>query len=559
MIAAPGRPALPLLEDHPLSRIATAPGITRTCGTPQPSNPRPAHAASTLRTPDGRRRIAAALIVLALVALQVPSRAGAAAPPFGFEDVTSRAKALAKDSFKDPRGEVPPWLTQITYDQWRDIRFRPERALWKDKKLPFQVQFFHPGLYYDRTVAVNVVDDKGVRPLPFSPSDFDYGKNEFASRVPQNLGFAGFRIHAPIKKKDYFDEVIVFLGASYFRAVGKDEVFGMSARGVAIDTALSSGEEFPYFKEFWLVTPQPGAKELTIYALLDSPSLTGAYQFVVRPGEQTAVGVDARVFLRREVKKLGIAPMTSMFFHGENSVRNIEDFRPEVHDSDGLLVNFGSGEWMWRPLDNPLALRVSTFRASDIRGFGLVQRDRDFDHYQDLETRPELRPSAWVAPQGPWGEGRVELVEIPTKSDTNDNVVAYWVPNNVPEPGKMGAWSYAVYWYGENPNVSPGGRVISTRRDRGIAENAYRFVVDFAGKKLESLPADTVLRGVVTIASGDDSAELLDQQVVKNPLTGSWRLTFQIKPLRNDPVELRAFLDQGGSSLTETWSDVILP
>jgi glucans biosynthesis protein len=204
-------------------------------------------------------------------------------------------------------------------------------------------------------------------------------------------------------------------------------------------------------------------------------------------------------------------------------------------------------------------LSVSDFRASDIRGFGLIQRDRDFDHYQDLETRPDLRPSAWVVPHGNWGEGRVELVEIPTKADINDNVVAYWVPNNLPEPGKMSAWSYTIYWYSDDPNVSPGGRVVATRRDRGTVEGAYRFVIDFAGKKIESLPADTVLRGVVTIASGEDSAQLLDQQVVKNPVTNGWRLSLQIKPLRSDPVELRAFLDQGGTALTETWSDVIVP
>jgi glucans biosynthesis protein len=322
---------------------------------------------------------------------------------------------------------------------------------------------------------------------------------------------------------------------------------------------MPSGEEFPYFREFWLVKPPPNAKSLVVYALLDSQSLTGAYQFTVQPGEQTTVNVDARLFVRAAIGKLGIAPLTSMFFHGENNTRIIEDFRPEVHDSDGLLVNFGSGEWLWRPLDNPPELRISTFRTAHPRGFGLIQRDRDFDHYQDLETRPELRPSAWIAPHGDWGEGRVELVEIPTKADTNDNIVAFWVPNTTPKPGGMAAYSYSVYWYTINAQLSPSGRVVATRRDRGTAEGAFRFVVDFAGKKLQSLPADTVLRGVVTIASGDKSAELLDQQVVKNPVTGGWRLSFQIRPLRGDPVELRAFLDQAGNSLTETWSDVIMP
>ncbi|MGH7790623.1 MAG: glucan biosynthesis protein [Candidatus Binatia bacterium] len=486
-------------------------------------------------------------------------RAIEAAKPFDFDAVTSQAQALAKASFQDPKGQMPEWLTEITYDQWRNIRFRADNALWRDKKLPFQVQFFHPGLYYDRPVVMNVIDDKGMRPLQFTPNNFDYGSNDFASRVPQDLGYAGFRVHAPIKKKNYFDEVIVFLGATYFRAVGKNEVFGLSGRGLALDTALSSGEEFPYFKEFWLVTPKPGAKQMVLYALLDSPSITGAYRFTIEPGDQTALGVEARLFPRQPIKKLGIAPLTSMFYHAENALRPVEDFRPEVHDSDGLLLNFANGEWFWRPLDNPKSLRVSSFRTAHPRGFGLIQRDREFDHYQDLETRMETRPSAWVAPHGDWGEGRIELVEIPTKSDTNDNVVAMWVPNTQPEPGAMGVYAYTVYWYGDNAAHSPGGRVVATRRDRGTAEGTYRFVVDFAGKKLDSLPADTVLRGVVTIASGDESAALLDQQVVKNPVTGGWRLTFQIKPLRSDPVELRAFLDQGGHSLTETWSDVILP
>src|SRR6185295_3358186 len=243
---------------------------------------------------------------------------------------------------------------------------------------------------------VNVVDHAGPHLLAFNPSQFDYGRNEFASKVPQDLGYAGFRIHAPIKTPNYYDEVVVFLGASYFRGVGKETGFGLSARGLAIDTALPSGEEFPFFKEFWLVQPEPNARTMTVYALLDSPSLTGSYRLVIEPGDQTTVAVEARLFLRREPQKIAIAPLTSMFFHGENTNRLFDDFRPEVHDSDGLLVFQGTGEWLWRPLDNPRTLQVTRVRMPTLRGFGLIQRDRTFASYQDLETRAEQRSSGWV-------------------------------------------------------------------------------------------------------------------------------------------------------------------
>ena len=501
----------------------------------------------------GRIVLAAAAGLLLAVAL--PGRAHA----FGLDDVAKRAQELAAGAYQDQKGAVPDWLVNLSYDQWRDIRFRPDDSLWRNRKSNFEVQFFHPGLFYDRPVRINTVDAKGVQPVAFSPNLFDYGKNKFASQVPQDLGFAGFRIHYPIKTPKYHDEVIVFLGATYFRALGRNEAFGLSARGLAVDTAESSGEEFPWFREFWLVVPSPGAKEMEIYALLDSPSVAGAYRFVVRPSVETEVGVEARLFMRREVKKLGVAPLTSMYFHGENDLRDVVDFRPEVHDSDGLLLQTGTGEWIWRPLDNPRALHVSSFSTEHPKGFGLIQRDRDFANYQDLEARSELRPSAWVEPKGDWGKGRVELIEIPTKSDIHDNIVAFWVPAEAPKPGTPASFAYTMSWYGDDPKRPPGGRVVATRRDFGTFEDAHRFVVDFDGGKLAKLPADTVVRGVVSIAGGDDSAELIDQQVVKNPVTGGWRLAFQVRPRHKGPVDVRAFLDKGGEALTETWSYVILP
>src|SRR5262249_15070130 len=309
----------------------------------------------------------------------------------------------------------------------------------------------------------------------------------------------------------------------------------------------------------WLVTPTPKAKDLTIYALLDSPSLTGAYKFVVTPGEQTTVAVDCRLFPRKEIRKLGIAPLTSMFFHGEDTTRWFLDFRPEAHDSDGLLVHFATGEWLWRPLDNPRTLSISSFQTQNPKGFGLVQRDRDFDHYQDLETSAQRRPSLWIEPRQDLGAGRSEVVDIPPNDDTHDNVVAYWVPEKPPRPGESGAYAYTAYWYGEDPTRPPGGRVIATRRDGGTVKDAQRFVIDFASPKLAAIPADRVLRGVVTILRGQQAAELVDQHGVRNPFTGGWRLTFQVRPKKKEPLELRAFLDQAGETLTETWSFVSLP
>lgn len=511
-----------------------------------------------MRTSPGSRALASLLAVTGIAVL-LPTGASS----FGLEDVARRAKQLADAAYVEPQ-RVPRWLLDLSYDSYREIRFRPEHALWKAEGLPFSVQFFHPGLYYDRTVTLHVVTPSRTSPIAFSPDQFDYGEDELGSRVPQDLGYAGFRIHHPIKNPEYQDEVAVFLGASYFRAVGRDDVYGLSARGLAIDTALASGEEFPWFREFWLVKPRAGAKELTIYALLDSPSATGAYRFVLAPGPQTRLDVEMRVFPRTAIGKLGIAPLTSMFLRGEAGPGHAEpDYRPEVHDSDGLLIATAGGEWLWRPLDDPEKLQVVTFDATDPRGFGLVQRDRSFDHYQDLAARPDLRPSAWVVPKGDWGAGHVELVEIPTRDDTNDNIVAYWVPAARVSPGQPVSLAYSLFWYGDDRSRPPGGRTTATRRDQVGQADVVRLLVDFEGEALRRLPDDAIVEGVVTLSGGEEPgphpAELLEQQVIRNPVTRGFRLVFQIEEPDGDPVELRAFLQHGDDVLTETWSYLLGP
>jgi len=332
--------------------------------------------------------------MVALMLLVLPRVALA----FGYDDVVALAKAEASAAYRAPE-QAPPELAQLSYDQLRDIRFRPDRALWRAERLPFELEFFHLGKYQTLAVAINEISAAGVRPVRFDPRDFDYGRNRLPTARWGDIGLAGFRVHYPLNSPTVRDELGVFLGASYFRMLGRGQHYGLSARGLAIDPVRGKGEEFPRFKAFWIERPAPGAKELVVYAQLDSPRATGAYRFVLRPGDETVVDVKATLFLRAGVATLGIAPLTSMFQHGEVSPR-ADEFRPEVHDSDGLMIATGDGEWLWRPLVNPGRPLVSSFAVRELKGFGLMQRDRAFANYEDLEARFERRPSAWIEPQG---------------------------------------------------------------------------------------------------------------------------------------------------------------
>jgi periplasmic glucans biosynthesis protein len=487
---------------------------------------------------------------------------------FSYQDVIDKARQLAAQPYQNPAGQVPDFLLKLDYDAWRDIRFRPEQALWRTEGLPFQLQFFLPGLYYDRPVKINIVDFGKVKPVSFSRDLFAYGKNSFKDKVPADLGFAGFRLHCRINTRKYYDEAVVFLGANYFRAVAKNQRYGLSARGLAIDTALSTGEEFPYFREFWIVKPVEESTRITVYALLDSPSLSGAYQFIIRPGKETVMDVRGTVFRRKHVQKFGIAPLTSMFFYGENSGKPpVDDFRPEVHDTDGLLIAFSTGEWLWHPLVNPRALIINSFKATDPAGFGLMQRDVDFNSYQDLEARYESKPGVWITPRGKWGAGHIELIQIPTGTELNDNIFTFWVPEKLPDIDKPVLFSYAMSWQYPGEAQPPAGRVVATRTAKGKDDQKKKFVIDFAGGKLAKLASGQPVAAVVSV---DGSAKLVEQQVYKNSFTGGWRLVFQIKPeeqqgmdrvlsQKQPPVELRAYLKEGNNILTETWSYTYLP
>jgi glucans biosynthesis protein len=493
-------------------------------------------------------------IAVAAFAVALPAAA------FDFEDVGRKAAALANQPYKPPTKALPKAVSSLTYDQYRDIRFKPAKSLWRAANLPFEVQMFHPGHFYDQPVRLSEVVGGTAREVRFDPDYFDYGKNKVDPQAMRGVGFAGFRVHFALNNPKYKDEVLVFQGASYFRALGRDQRYGLSARGLAVDTALASGEEFPRFVEFWIERPEPGAKELTLYGLLDSKRVTGAYRFVLRPGSETVTVVKARVFLRENVTRLGIAPLTSMFFFGENQAAATRDYRPEVHDSDLLLIQNGTGEWITRPLVNPKRLLVTSFALTNPLGFGLMQRDRAFENYQDLEARYELRPSAWVEPKGEWGAGRVELVQIPSPDETNDNIVAFWVPDAVPAPRKPFDFEYRVRWQKENDVRPPLAHVTQSRRGHGYSKEpdpSVGFVIDFEGPVFRKLPADAKIESVVTV---DGNGELIENHPYRNDVTGGWRLRLRVKPIDDrKPVEVRAFLRSGANALTATWSYIVPP
>ncbi len=493
--------------------------------------------------------------------------APAHAQRFDWDALTRIAQARAQQPWRANSDKLPAELANITYDQLRDIRFKPAQSLWRADGLPFEAQFFHLGLYQTEPVRIHeLLPDGTVRHVPYRAVDFDYGQNTFTPESWGDLGHAGFRLHFPLNSPEYKDELVVFQGASYFRALGAGQQYGLSARGLAIDTVGGSGEEFPRFTEFWIQRPTPSAVEITVLALLESPRATGAYRFVVRPGQQTVTTVTARVFLRAgagPVHTLGVAPLTSMFLSGENQPLP-GDFRPEVHDSDGLMMESGDGEWLWRPLQRPDAVTVSSFAMRNPRGFGLMQRDRDFASYQDVEARYERRPSAWVRPLGDWGAGRVELVQLPTPDETHDNVVAYWVPARLPAPGQPLELAYELVWQGDDPQRPPSSWVTQSRRGYGFTrltpeEQARQpqYVLDFSGPALDALPADAPVKAVVT---ADANGRVLEALAYPNPATRTWRVSLRVERIdATQPVELRAFLQHLNDTVSETWTHLLLP
>lgn len=493
-----------------------------------------------------------------LVALSGPAQA------FEFKDAVEKAKALAEEAYEPPI-TAPDFLVNLGYSDYQSIRFKPEHSLWRPGKSRFQVMMIPQGSFYSHAIKLNVIDSEGVHAISFDKAQFDYPNPELAKRIPADLGYAGFKLTYPLSDKGEQNQFLVFGGASYFRGVGAGQNFGLSGRGVAVDTGLPSGEEFPAFTEFWMERPKANSDVMVVYGLLDGPSLTGAYRFEILPGKSTEMDVTAKLFFRDDIEQLGQAPLTSMFFYGDNTLRPRGEWRPQVHDSNGLLINDGkTGEWLWRPLINPADLQLSYHHVEDLEGFGLMQRDRQFSDFQDNEARYDRRPSMWVKPAGKsregWGKGEVVLVEIPSGAESNDNIVAFFKPAERSKTGESRRLQYSVAFGGPDITAQPNARAVGTFVGSETAKDdsgdVMRLIVDFKGGDLSGLRPDAA---VVSQVSGGEGVEVIEHFVEYIEASDVWRLSILAKPPAEKLLTLRGILTMDGKSMTETWTYVLGP
>ena len=506
------------------------------------------------------------MLAAALVTLSWPVVAQEDAADFSFEALieTMRARAAEPDQ---PPEKLTGYLENLSYDDYRNIIFRRDKWRWKeDPSSEFHVGPFHPGWLYEEPVFVHEIVDGKVREFDFSTDDFEYWNN-VGDEIPEGAvlpGIAGLKVNTTLNQPGIFDELITFVGASYFRALGKGNSYGLSARGLSVNTWLDGPEEFPRFSEFWLERPTPGETDLTIYAALDGPSVTGAYKFVLQPGEATTVEVDATLFFREHVPQLGLAPLTSMFYFAEHSERRFDDYRPQVHDSDAVKIVRQDGDVLIRPLNNPPRVSNSYFAEPNLKEFGLIQRDRSYESFQDAGARYHDRPSVMVEPLNDWGPGKIRLVEIPADLEIDDNIVMLWVPDAAPLAGEERRYAYRMHWGALPPNRSDDlAWVISTRTGVGgpsgvpiTNPNWRKFVVDFEGGALGAMPGDAELTPVVTASAGEITGVVLHKVEPESGLgseDGRWRLIVDLDGGPEELIEMTAHVAGADRKLTETW------
>ena len=480
--------------------------------------------------------------------------------PFSYEALVAQAAALAQKPYEPPPMPDPAVLKTMDYDVAKDTVFNRELALYGHG--PYPVTFLSVGQIFLKTVRMHVVEGKDAREILYQPYYFHHGvKNPLGQLPNEPSPMAGLEFRQAADKSELKDHEgwARFIGASYFRAVGESNQFGLSARGLAQNTGVANPEEFPDFTQFWIEGGAKDSDPVHLYALLDGPSVAGAYRFVMHRRAAVTMDISCDLHLRRPIERLGIAPLTSMFWYSETVKPRAEDWRPEVHDSDGVAIWTGAGEHLWRPLNSPPHLMISSFLDDSPRGFGLMQRDKAYDHYLD-GVYYEKRPCGWVEPVGKWGAGSVQLVEIPTNNEIYDNIVLFWVPKEPTKAGQALHYNYKLHWCDTDPFPGPLALCTATRLGQGAIQGAPRsktirkFVVEFEGAPLKVLSEDDDLSPEPVLTASRGTFLNIVPEASPDGDGAHWRVQFDLDVQGTEPVELRCFLRFKGRALTETWA-----
>lgn len=467
--------------------------------------------------------------------------------------LNNRAKELAATDYELPMIPADNALSQMSYDDYKKIQFRRAATIWSKESRNFRVNPLHPGFLFKTPVKLNLVVAGVSRRILYTSEIFAYDEEQENVKQTDAQGYSGFSVTTPINNAQKWDEFLVFQGGTYFRAVGQTNWYGLSARGLAINTGRPSGEEFPVFTEFWIERPNETSENLVVHAIMQSKSVAGAFTFTATPNKNTKIKVESTLYPRKTIPSFGIAPLTSMFLFNPLKHSRFDDFRPAVHDSDGLLMLKGNGERVWRPLANPSRLEVSVFKDPAIKGFGLLQRARKFENFEDIEAHYHDRPSAWVTPIGDWGPGHVELLEIPTQQEIHDNIVAFWQPDKPLNAGEEYKFAYELSFGSllasesgrESGRESGSGRIVSSASGRTLGSTTQRdFVIDFAA---DDIPSNLQINA--SSSTGRISGTI--SKIV--PETGNLRVVVKFEPADKADAELRVALSVNDTKWGETW------
>ncbi|MEI8146439.1 MAG: glucan biosynthesis protein [Alphaproteobacteria bacterium] len=459
------------------------------------------------------------------------------------------ARDMSRAPYSAPRADLPRALAQLPLDQYRQIGFKPEARLWANENRSFTVEPLHPGNVFTTPVILRTVENGIIRDQRYQAGQFDFGQLQPPS-ADAALFFSGFRARAALNGSLIADDVLTFQGASFFRTLARGQRLGLMARALILNLAEAQGEEFPMFRAFWIERPGAGATTLVVHGLLDSESVTGLYRFALRPGDMTICDVEVTLFPRVDLAHVGIAPLTANFLFAPNDRSGIDDVRNGVHEVNGLQVWNGAGEWIWRPLHNPETLQISAFVDQNPKGFGLLQRDRRFESYNDLDARFERRPSVWIEPLSDWGPGQVQLVEIPVNDEVNRNILAYWRPRQPLARGQEHSFTYRMSWGWGPQERHPGAIASGLRVGRAPGGGRRRrFFVDFTSDDFADNAVGSTLKANLSAHRG----RILSQDARLVPELRLYRVSFDLDPEAANLVELRLFIERDGQPASETW------